>query len=52
MLFVTVGKENSENIDLHHEDHSSGQLVVLVQGDPLSGASWGEAALQHTDQYL
>ncbi len=40
MPFVTVGKENSGNIDLHYEDHGSGQPVVLIHGYPLSGASW------------
>src|SRR5207302_10801468 len=38
--FVTVGKENSGNIDLHYEDHGSGKPVVLIHGYPLSGASW------------
>src|SRR5579872_1948689 len=40
MPYVTVGKENSGNIDLHYEDHGSGQPVVLIHGYPLSGASW------------
>jgi non-heme chloroperoxidase len=40
MPYVTVGKENSSNIDLHYEDHGSGQPVVLIHGYPLSGASW------------
>src|SRR6266705_1450001 len=40
MPFVTVGKENSGNIDLHYEDHGSGKPVVLIHGYPLSGASW------------
>lgn len=40
MPFVTVGKENSGNIDLYYEDHGSGQPVVLIHGYPLSGASW------------
>jgi pimeloyl-ACP methyl ester carboxylesterase len=37
---VTVGKENSGNIDLYYEDHGSGNPVILVHGWPLSGASW------------
>ena len=37
---VTVGKENSGNIELYCEDHGSGQPVVLIHGYPLSGASW------------
>jgi non-heme chloroperoxidase len=40
MSYVTVGKENSSKIDLHYEDHGSGQPVVLIHGYPLSGASW------------
>src|SRR5256886_5244152 len=44
MPFVTVGKENSGNIDLHYEDHGSGKPVVLIHGSPLSGAS-GERQL-------
>ena len=40
MPFVTVGKENSGNIDLYYEDHGSGKPVVLIHGYPLSGASW------------
>jgi len=40
MPFITVGKENSGNIDLSYEDHGSGKPVVLIHGYPLSGASW------------
>jgi len=40
MSYVTVGKENSSNIDLFYEDHGSGQPVVLIHGYPLDGASW------------
>ena len=40
MPFITVGKENSGNIDLYYEDHGSGKPVVLIHGYPLSGASW------------
>jgi non-heme chloroperoxidase len=40
MSYVTVGKENSSDIDLYYEDHGSGQPVVLIHGYPLSGASW------------
>ena len=40
MPIVTVGKENSGNIDLYYEDHGSGKPVVLIHGYPLSGASW------------
>ena len=40
MPYLTVGKENSSNIDLYYEDHGSGKPVVLIHGYPLSGASW------------
>src|SRR6202049_947836 len=40
MPYITVGKENSGNIDIYHEDHGSGDPVVLIHGYPLSGASW------------
>ena len=40
MSYITVGKENSGNIDLYYEDHGSGKPVVLIHGYPLSGASW------------
>ena len=40
MPYITVGKENSGNIDLYYEDHGSGTAVVLIHGYPLSGASW------------
>src|ERR1051325_9032531 len=40
MSFVTVGKENSADIQLYYEDHGSGKPVVLIHGYPLSSASW------------
>ena len=40
MPYITVGKENSGNIDLYYEDHGSGKAVILIHGYPLSGASW------------
>ena len=40
MPHLTVGKENSANINLYYEDHGSGQPVILIHGYPLSGASW------------
>src|SRR5659263_766740 len=40
MPSITVGKENSGNIDLYYEDHGTGKPVVLIHGYPLSGASW------------
>ena len=40
MPYLTVGTENSGNIELYYEDHGSGRPVVLVHGWPLSGKSW------------
>jgi len=40
MPYITVGQENSGNIDLYYEDHGSGKPVVLIHGWPLSGRSW------------
>jgi non-heme chloroperoxidase len=37
---ITVGKENSGNIELYYEDHGTGKPVVLIHGWPLSGSSW------------
>ena len=40
MAYITVGKENSTNIELYYEDQGEGQPVVLIHGYPLNGASW------------
>ena len=40
MAYVTVGKENSTDIQLYYEDHGSGYPVILIHGYPLNGASW------------
>jgi non-heme chloroperoxidase len=40
MGFITVGKENSANIDLYYEDLGEGKPVVLIHGYPLNGHSW------------
>lgn len=40
MPYITVGRENSADIELYYEDHGTGRPVVLIHGFPLSGASW------------
>lgn len=40
MGYITVGKENTTDIELYYEDHGSGQPVVLIHGYPLDGHSW------------
>ena len=37
---ITVGTENDAPIEIHFEDHGSGQPVVLIHGYPLNGNSW------------
>lgn len=40
MAYLTVGTENSTDIDLYYEDHGTGRAVVLIHGYPLDGSSW------------
>ncbi|NHW48272.1 alpha/beta hydrolase [Paenarthrobacter sp. MSM-2-10-13] len=40
MAYITVGNENSTEIELYYEDHGTGQTVVLIHGYPLDGSSW------------
>jgi non-heme chloroperoxidase len=40
MPYVTVGKQNSAAIEIHYEDHGSGQPAVLIHGFPLNGRAW------------
>jgi non-heme chloroperoxidase len=37
---VTVGSENDAPIEIHYEDHGSGDPIVLIHGYPLNGNSW------------
>src|SRR5271155_1325384 len=37
---ITVGRENTDDIDLYYEDHGTGQPVVLIHGYPLNAHSW------------
>ena len=40
MPSLIVGSENGASIEIHYEDHGSGQPVVLIHGYPLNGSSW------------
>jgi len=42
MAKITVGRENSDDIEIYYEDHGDedGQPVVLIHGYPLDGHSW------------
>ena len=40
MGHVTVGTENSTDIELYYEDHGSGQPVVLIAGYVQDSSSW------------
>jgi pimeloyl-ACP methyl ester carboxylesterase len=40
MPSVTVGRENSADIEIHYEDRGAGPPVVLIHGYPLSGRAW------------
>jgi non-heme chloroperoxidase len=40
MPAVTVGQENSADIEIYYEDHGAGRPVVLIHGYPLSGRGW------------
>jgi non-heme chloroperoxidase len=37
---IAVGAENDHPIEIHYEDHGSGDPVVLIHGYPLDGNSW------------
>ena len=40
MPYITVGKENGENIDIYYKDWGSGQPIVFSHGWPLSADDW------------
>jgi non-heme chloroperoxidase len=38
--YLTVGAENGSPIEIHYQDHGSGNPIVLIHGYPLDGNSW------------
>lgn len=42
MAYITVGQENSADIELFYTDQGSGHPVVLIHGFPLNGESWNK----------
>jgi len=42
VAYITVGTENSADVDIFYTDQGSGQPVVLIHGFPLNGESWGK----------
>jgi non-heme chloroperoxidase len=40
MPSINVGTENSADIELHYNDHGTGEPIVLIHGYPLDGNSW------------
>ena len=42
MAYITVGTENSVDIEIFYTDQGSGQPVVLIHGFPLNAESWGK----------
>ncbi|MCM3697067.1 alpha/beta fold hydrolase [Microbacterium oleivorans] len=42
MAYITVGTENSVDVEIFYTDQGSGQPVVLIHGFPLNGESWAK----------
>lgn len=40
MPYLTVGRENTGDVEIYYEDLGDGDPVVLIHGWPLSSASW------------
>ena len=45
MPYITVGKENGENISIYYKDWGKGQPIVFSHGWPLSADAWEDQML-------